>query len=196
MAVMGVGAASASAATYTVHAGDTLHGIAAAHHESTANLLAANRKTIGNPNLIQPGEHLTLPGSASKTPAKHSTASSGKHATHHTGGSSIVAQAHRYLGVPYSTGGTSSSGMDCSGLVYRVMENLGHHPPRTAAAQQSWATPISRSQAKPGDLVFWGTPAHHDGIYIGNGKMIVESVPGTSAHVQHLYGSPTFGRVP
>jgi peptidoglycan endopeptidase LytE len=258
MAAMGAGAASASAATYTVHGGDTLHGIAAAHHESTAQLLAANRHTVSDPNVIYPGEtltvagkdggasgahsassyvvrsgdtlhkiakrhgvstsqllranrdviddpsliypgqRLTLPGSGSTSaseasPAKHSP----KHAaTHTSGASSIAAHARRYLGVPYSWGGTSKSGMDCSGLVYRVLEDLGYHPPRTSAGQQDWATSISRSQAAPGDLVFWGNPAHHEGIYIGHGEMIVESVPGTSAHVQHLYGSPTFGRVP
>jgi cell wall-associated NlpC family hydrolase len=259
---VGAGAASASAATYTVHGGDTLHGIAAAHHESTAELLAANRSTITDPNVLYPGEtltlasesggtsqghgatsagssytvrsgdtvhriaqrygvstsallaanhgviddpnviypgqHLTLPDTASKTASPPSTSKhSAEHAPKHGGGSSgIVAQARHYLGVPYSWGGTSGSGMDCSGLVYRVMRDLGHDAPRTAAGQQDWVTPISESQAEPGDLVFWGNPAHHEGIYIGDGQMIVESVPGTSAHVQNLYGSPTFGRVP
>jgi peptidoglycan endopeptidase LytE len=261
---MGAGAASASAATYTVHSGDTLNGIAAAHNESTADLLAANRDVIEDPNvihpgeeltveggdgpnsggsssyvvqsgdtlnkiaqrygvstlellnanrgvvddpaLIYPGEHLALPGSAAAQESqssgpRHAAQPQPKHsaepASADTGAASgIVSQARKYLGVPYSWGGDSSSGMDCSGLVYRVMQDLGHDAPRTAAGQQDWTTPVSQSEAEPGDLVFWGNPAHHVGIYIGDGKMIDESVPGTSAHVQDLWGSYSFGRMP
>jgi cell wall-associated NlpC family hydrolase len=205
-AAAGSDASSGGSSSYVVQSGDTLHEIANRYGVSTLELLNANRDVIDDPTLIYPGEHLALPGSASADSGQATSSSTPKHAadsqpkqaaSNDTGSASgIVSQARQYLGVPYSWGGDSGSGMDCSGLVYRVMQDLGYDPPRTAAGQQDWATPISQSEAQPGDLVFWGDPAHHVGIYIGDGKMIDESVPGTSAHVQDLWGSYTFGQVP
>lgn len=93
-------------------------------------------------------------------------------------GSSLVNTAASCLGVPYVWGGMSMSGFDCSGLTSYVYARNGIALPRTAAAQQAAATPISFDQLQPGDLVFWGKPAHHVGIYIGDGQYIHAPVPG------------------
>jgi cell wall-associated NlpC family hydrolase len=44
--------------------------------------------------------------------------------------------------------------------------------PRTSSAQSTFGKAVSRSQLQPGDLVFFGSPVHHVGIYLGDGKMV------------------------
>ncbi|ADK13240.1 MULTISPECIES: NlpC/P60 family protein [Clostridium] len=94
------------------------------------------------------------------------------------GGSSIassdavVAYASNFLGVPYVWGGTSPSGFDCSGLVQYVYAHFGIDLPRTSQEQQTVGTAVSRDELQPGDLVFFGSPAYHVGIYVGGGQFI------------------------
>jgi len=98
-------------------------------------------------------------------------------------GASAVLLAEKYLGVPYVWGGESPGGFDCSGLVQFVYSNLGVSLPRTAADQQQVGSSVSRDQLQPGDLVFFGNPAHHVGIYVGGGAMI--NAPYTGAVVRY-----------
>lgn len=86
--------------------------------------------------------------------------------------SAVVAYASNFLNVPYVWGGTSPSGFDCSGLVQYVYNHFGISLPRTSQAQQGVGTPVSRQDLQPGDLIFFGSPAYHVGIYVGNGTYI------------------------
>ncbi len=107
--------------------------------------------------------------------------------------SGIVNIAQQYIGVPYVYGGSSPSGFDCSGLTMYVYGQAGISIPRTASAQQSSATPVSSPQ--PGDLVFFGYPAYHVGIYVGNGMMIDSPKPGTSVQYRSIFsGVSGYGR--
>lgn len=87
-------------------------------------------------------------------------------------GRMIVREAkHLGIGHPYVWGGTGP-GYDCSGLVYMTFRHFGVMSiPRTAADQQQWVITVRRSQLIPGDLVFYGSPAFHVGIYVGHGKV-------------------------
>lgn len=91
-------------------------------------------------------------------------------------GESIVHTASRFHGVRYRWGGSSRSGFDCSGFTrYVFRHKAGIELPHSASAQFRKGTPVSRSELKPGDLVFFQTyrrGASHVGIYIGNGKFI------------------------
>jgi cell wall-associated NlpC family hydrolase len=86
------------------------------------------------------------------------------------------------MGKDYVWGGTGPDTFDCSGLMQWSWANAGISIPRVAADQQSWAIPVPISQVQPGDLVFFGNPAHHVGMYIGNGLMV--EAPHTGAVVQ------------
>ena len=88
----------------------------------------------------------------------------------------IISTAKQYLGVPYVWGGTSPSGFDCSGLVYYVFQQHGIHLNRTAATQYQHGTYVSKSNLRPGDLVFFQNTykagISHVGIYVGNGQFL------------------------
>jgi cell wall-associated NlpC family hydrolase len=111
-------------------------------------------------------------------------------------GGTVEAAARRYLGVPYKWGGTGPNAFDCSGLTQQVFADLGINLPRTAAQQQQ-ATQLvgGLKSAQPGDLIFYGHPAHHVAIYIGNGMMIAAPHSGANVQVQQVYGSPEVRRV-
>ena len=107
--------------------------------------------------------------------------------------SGIVNIARGLLGIPYVYGGESPSGFDCSGFTMYVFGKAGISIPRTASAQQRAATPVS--DPKPGDLVFFGSPAWHVGIYTGNGMMIDSPKPGKSTSERAIFsGVSGYGR--
>lgn len=85
---------------------------------------------------------------------------------------SIVAYASNFLGTPYQWGGNGPSTFDCSGFTSYVYAHFGIGLPRIAADQQTVGVSVSRDQLQPGDLVFFGSPAHHVGIYVGDGAYI------------------------
>ena len=112
------------------------------------------------------------------------------------GGPGLVGAARRAIGVPYVWGGSSiPPGLDCSGLVYWAAQQLGWGWPRlTAAGYQAASTPVAWGAKVPGDLLFWGSPAHHVAIVSGASTMIEEPRPGLSGRETSIWGSPTVGR--
>lgn len=112
------------------------------------------------------------------------------------GGTGLVGAARRAIGVPYVWGGSSiPPGLDCSGLVYWAARQLGWGWPRlTAAGYQSGSTPVAWGSKIPGDLLFWGSPAHHVAIYAGGNRMVEEPHEGASGRDTAIWGSPTVGR--
>jgi cell wall-associated NlpC family hydrolase len=92
-------------------------------------------------------------------------------------------------GVPYRTGGASpSTGFDCSGLVMWSYAQAGMGGlPHSAAAQQQLGVAVSDADRQPGDLVFFGRPAYHVGIYVGNGMMVNAARPGTVVRVESIF---------
>ncbi|TPG14141.1 hypothetical protein EAH86_17130 [Pedococcus bigeumensis] len=94
----------------------------------------------------------------------------------------------------YSYGGTSpSTGFDCSGFTAYVFRQVGISLPRTAEAQRQATTRVSSPQ--PGDLVFFGSPAYHVGIYAGNGMMWDSPRSGKAVALRSIWSSSvTYGR--
>jgi cell wall-associated NlpC family hydrolase len=107
-------------------------------------------------------------------------------------GADVVADAKKYLGVPYVWGGESMSGIDCSGLVQATYHDLGIDLPRVAADQAEQGTEVpSLAQAQPGDLLSYGDPAHHIAIYLGNNQLIESPEPGKTVRIIESYRTPT-----
>nr|WP_043531742.1 C40 family peptidase [Halomonas xinjiangensis] len=84
----------------------------------------------------------------------------------------ILANAEQALGTPYRYGGNSPEGVDCSGLVEMAYRAAGIRVPRTA--EQQFRELPRVDEARPGDLLFFGSrsKATHVGIYQGNRQMI------------------------
>ncbi|MEU7558921.1 C40 family peptidase [Streptomyces eurythermus] len=93
-----------------------------------------------------------------------------------------VAYAYGKLGSPYVWGATGPNAFDCSGLVQAAYRAAGLSLPRTSYAQIDAGRRISRSELRPGDLVFFYPGISHVGIYVGGGRMI--HAPNPSAPVR------------
>lgn len=102
--------------------------------------------------------------------------------------------AKEFLGNPYVWGGTSlTKGADCSGFVLSVFKKYGVSLPHSSRAQANCGTTIKVSEAKPGDLIFYGKgkTINHVAIYIGNGQVIHASNPKTGIRISNVsYRSP------
>jgi hypothetical protein len=93
----------------------------------------------------------------------------------------LIAEAERYIGMPYVFGGSSpSTSFDCSGFICWIFTRSGAYnlPRTTAQGIFNQCTPISADEAKPGDLIFFqGTYScpdvvTHIGLYVGGGRML------------------------
>ncbi|MFB4163269.1 NlpC/P60 family protein [Alteribacillus sp. JSM 102045] len=90
----------------------------------------------------------------------------------------IEEEGRKLLGTPYSYGGTTPSGFDCSGFTSYVFDKVGEDLPRTASQQYNVGKSVKKSDLQKGDLVFFsanGSSITHNGIYIGNGDFIHSS---------------------
>lgn len=92
--------------------------------------------------------------------------------------SRILREAERWKGTPYSYGGKTRKGTDCSGFVMTVyLEAAGIKLPRNSAEQQAFCQHIDKKKLRPADLVFFSTSKRggrvsHVGIYTGDGRFI------------------------
>jgi len=147
-------------------------GTAAAGSTDFANALAG---------ATAPSGVAATAAAGSPTPGGTTTAVAGSLVRNGVTGADVVADARKYLGVPYVFGGTTSAGLDCSGLVQKVYGDLGISVPRLVTGQGEVGVAVpSIAQARPGDLIVCNG-GEHIAIYAGDGK-IIES-PHTGSHV-------------
>lgn len=100
--------------------------------------------------------------------------------------------AVQQIGDSYVWGAAGPIKWDCSGLTMRSFQQAGVRLPHSSRAQYSYGRSITRSNLQPGDLVFFGSPISHVGIYIGKNKMVHAPRPG--ARVQIAEFGNYFGR--
>jgi cell wall-associated NlpC family hydrolase len=130
------------------------------------------------------------PGRASVSRAAVSVHEIGTAAIHPSPGQ-VVAQAKRFLGLPYLWAGMTSWGFDCSGLTSAVFSQLGLTLPRDAADQSLVGQPVARGRLRPGDLVFFSHTAqrrdiHHVAIYAGHGRVLQSPYTGARVEIVKL----------
>ncbi|MDQ1394993.1 MAG: peptidoglycan DL-endopeptidase CwlO [Acidimicrobiaceae bacterium] len=104
-----------------------------------------------------------------------------------------VSFALAQLGKPYQWGAVGPASFDCSGLTSRAWLAAGKTIPRVASDQQAAAAPVAITAAQPGDLVFFGAPAHHVGLYLGNGMMLDAPQTGALVRVEPVWWSDLAG---
>jgi cell wall-associated NlpC family hydrolase len=130
----------------------------------------------------------------------------GKHRRSATYNQVAAAVAKTLEGDPYTYGGTSPAGFDCSGLTQYVYLHTGHGKlvRRTAEDQFLQFKPISQSDAKPGDLVFFhetsdpGSYVYHVGVYEGGDDMVAATTYGEGVQFQSFTwagDTVTFGSI-
>ena len=99
----------------------------------------------------------------------------------------IIMYATSLLGIPYVWGGTTLDGFDCSGFVQYVYRHFGIYLPRVSQDQQNYGIEVvDESQLQPGDLIFFGSPAHHVAMYIQPGYMMEAPYTGSVIKVSPL----------
>ena len=102
---------------------------------------------------------------------------------HETDVDELIEIAKEYLGIPYEWGGTTPEGFDCSGYLQYIHDKIGIELPRVAKDQAKAGMPVSRSDLKAGDIIYFERTGHrenvkitHSGMYLGNDEFIHSSL--------------------
>lgn len=103
--------------------------------------------------------------------------------------SEVVNIARRYIGAPYVWAASGPNSFDCSGFTMFVYRQVGVSLPHSSRAQIGYGERVSRSNLEPGDLVFFGSPIHHVGIYVGGGMMIHAPHRGARVRIDPLHSN-------
>ena len=101
--------------------------------------------------------------------------------------------ALKQIGDRYVFGAAGMVTWDCSGLTMRAFQSAGVSLPHSSAAQSRLGKKVSLNALKPGDLLFFGRPVSHVGIYLGGGKMV--HAPRSGSRVK-VAPSGSLGRKP
>jgi peptidoglycan DL-endopeptidase CwlO len=109
--------------------------------------------------------------------------------------SAAVQYAMAQVGKAYVYGAAGPNAFDCSGLTMAAWRQAGVSLPHSSSAQQGFGTPVSASNLRPGDLVFYYQPVSHVGMYIGNGMIVNAENPSAGIRVAPLYSMPFVGAV-
>jgi peptidoglycan DL-endopeptidase CwlO len=176
----------------------------AAKAESDA-VAAAKAKTLALFNSLSAAEQAAIRAqeAAQRAAAVRAAASHRVSRSHFRGGGSysgsignrVVQYAMSKVGDSYVWGATGPSSFDCSGLTMRAYAQVGISLPHSSSAQYGSGRHISRSSLEPGDLVFFYSPIHHVGIYIGGGMIVHAANPGEGVTTASLSSMPFVGAV-
>lgn len=135
-----------------------------------------NQDSSNAPKFYRLGKSTGVAPSAAALNGSAASSSSNTASVGKATGKQILAEAQKYLGTRYVSGGASPSGFDCSGFVYYVLKQFGYSPYRTPADQYKMGVAVSKGNLQVGDIVFfantYASGISHVGIYAGDGQFI------------------------
>jgi peptidoglycan DL-endopeptidase CwlO len=139
-------------------------------------------------------------GRVSRTEREEPAAASAPAPVAVSGGSlqAVVDRALAQRGKPYVWAASGPGSFDCSGLVQYAFQAAGISLPHSSRTQSQTGTPVSRAEARAGDLVAFYSPVSHIGIYLGNGQMVHAPTSGDVVKVASVDGmgaTPKFNRI-
>ena len=94
--------------------------------------------------------------------------------------------AEKQIGKPYVWAAAGPNSFDCSGLMMFAYDKVGIHLNHYSGDQINEGARVSRSNLEPGDLVFFGSPIHHVGMYVGGGNFIEAPYTGVNVRITPL----------
>jgi cell wall-associated NlpC family hydrolase len=103
---------------------------------------------------------------------QNSLASAGKYGNVSGRGGIAIKYALQQIGDKYVFGADGLVYWDCSGLTMRAFQAAGVSLPHSSRAQYNYGKSVARKDLQPGDLVFFGKPISHVGIYLGGDRML------------------------
>lgn len=167
----------------------------AERREAIERALAEQRRLLGG---LEADQRRQVEAARAAGPGSDRASRAGEATPTYTGPASgrarvAVEEAHRQLGKPYRYGGNGPDSFDCSGLTGWVWRAAGVSLPRTSRDQYAQGRKVSRADLQPGDLVYFGNPIHHVGIYIGDGQMISAPQSGDRVKMQSAFRSDYVG---
>jgi peptidoglycan DL-endopeptidase CwlO len=109
------------------------------------------------------------------------------------GAATAVSVALDQVGDPYQWGGAGPDSFDCSGLTMFAWAAAGVSLPHNSSMQYAATVHVAQSDWRPGDLLFYGSPIHHVGMYVGNGQMVEAPYTGAQVRVVSAFRSDYVG---
>ncbi|MDO4783726.1 MAG: NlpC/P60 family protein [Propionibacteriaceae bacterium] len=156
--------------------------------EERARLLAAREEQTQQASRAANGGRQAI-GESPQQPTPEADPGS---ATGSSRAAAAVEWARTQVGKRYIFGSTGPGGYDCSGLTTAAYARVGVSLPRTSQTQFRVGTPVSKSDLRVGDLLFFYNGITHVGLYAGNGVMVHSSPSGRGVHYSKLATYPAY----
>jgi cell wall-associated NlpC family hydrolase len=176
-----------------IEIGQKLHILGAKHRRyvdpTPTPAPAPNRGTSKTTYRLSPTPTSTVAGTGTCT-------DDGTSVSYHYGSERlhrVIRYACAQTAKPYVWGAAGPRGFDCSGLTMMAYAQAGVSLPHHAASQFSKGQPVSESDLRPGDLVFYYSGIQHVGMYIGDGYIVNAANPSSGINIYPLHAMPYVG---
>ncbi|MET1008256.1 MAG: NlpC/P60 family protein, partial [Propionibacteriaceae bacterium] len=158
--------------------------------QKAAHLKVTGATTAAVWNVLQAGDPIAKKPAAKKKTVAAKAAKSSKSSSK---AAKAVRFAKKQIGDRYRYGASGPGSWDCSGLTQGAWKSAGKKLPHSARQQYKKGKKVSKSNLKPGDLVFYYRGISHVGIYVGKGKIVHASRPGKPVGYAKLNSMPYQG---